>query len=82
MAFIRRKFHYGKDCFELTIRFGYVELVVTSGFFDSVDRILHTAFLGSSIHNLPELITTNSNTSSVNIIFASIQQKDIYSRIV
>ncbi|KAG1136430.1 hypothetical protein G6F37_012023 [Rhizopus arrhizus] len=75
IAFIRRKFQYGKDYFELTIRFGYVELVVTSGFFISVDGKFYTAFLGSSIHNLPELITTNFNTTSTSMIFVSIQQK-------
>jgi hypothetical protein len=75
IAFIRRKSQYGKDYFELTIRFGYVELVVTSGFFGSVDGKFYTAFLGSSIHNLPELITTNFNTTSTSMIFVSIQQK-------
>lgn len=72
IAFIRRKFQYGKDYFELTIQFGYVELVVTSGFFGSVDRKL----LGSSIHNLPELITTNFNASSTSMTFVYIQQKN------
>ncbi|KAG1138510.1 hypothetical protein G6F37_010456 [Rhizopus arrhizus] len=75
IAFIRRKSQYGKDYFELTIRFGYVELVVTSGFFGSVDGKFYTAFLGSSIHNLPELITTNFNTTSTSMIFVSVQQK-------
>ncbi|KAG1111367.1 hypothetical protein G6F42_015053 [Rhizopus arrhizus] len=75
IAFIRRKSQYGKDYFELTIRFGYVELVVTSGFFGSVDGKFYTAFLGSSIHNLPELIITNFNTTSTSMIFVSVQQK-------
>lgn len=75
IAFIRRKSQYDKDYFELTIRFRYVELVVTSGFFSSVDGKFYTAFLGSSIHNLPELITTNFNTASTSMIFVSIQQK-------
>lgn len=74
IAFIRRKSQYGKDYFELTIRFGYVELVATSGFFGSVDGRFYTAFLGSSLHNLPELITANFNTSSTSMIFVSIQQ--------
>lgn len=74
ITFIRRKVPYGKDYFELTIRFGYVELVVTSDFFGSVDGRFYTAFLGSSLHNLPELITANFNTSSTSMIFVSIQQ--------
>jgi hypothetical protein len=49
VAFIRRKTRPGKDYFELTYRFGYVELLATSGFFGSVDGTSFFPFLGSSI---------------------------------
>lgn len=72
IAFIQRQSQYGKDYFELTIQFGYVELVVTSGFFSSVDNKL----LGSSLHNLHKLITINFNASSTSMAFGYIQKKD------
>ncbi|CAO3698431.1 unnamed protein product [Rhizopus stolonifer] len=49
VAFIRRKIALGKDYFELTYRFGYVELLATSGFFGLVDDTLFSLFLGSSV---------------------------------
>lgn len=59
---------FEKDYFELTYRFGYVELLATSGFFGSVDD----PFLGSSVQELPATITTNFQTISTYVIFISV----------
>lgn len=76
VAFIRRKTKLGKDYFELTYRFGYVELLATSGFFGSVDGTFFSPFLGSSVQELPTAITTSFQTISTNIIFIAIKQKE------
>lgn len=76
VAFIRRKTRFGKDHFELTIRFGYVELLATSGFFGSVNGSFLSPFLGSSIRELPDSITGSFQTISSNVIFTNIQKKE------
>ncbi|CAO3691292.1 unnamed protein product [Rhizopus microsporus] len=67
VAFIRRKTKLGKDYFELTYRFGYVELLATSGFFGSVDGTFFSPFLGSSVQELPVAITKSFQTISTNL---------------
>ncbi|CAO3686586.1 unnamed protein product [Rhizopus stolonifer] len=76
VAFIRRKTALGKDYFELTFRFGYVELLATGGFFGSVDGTFFSPFLGSSVQELPITITARLQTISTNIIFITIEQKE------
>jgi hypothetical protein len=76
VAFIRRKTTLGKDYFELTYRFGYVELLATSGFFGSVDGTFFSPFLGSSVQELPATITTRFQTISTNVVFITIEQKE------
>ncbi|KAI9483568.1 MAG: hypothetical protein EXX96DRAFT_558672 [Benjaminiella poitrasii] len=76
VALIRRKTRLGKDCFELTYRFGYVELLATSGFFGSVDGMFFSPFLGSSVQDLPATITTSLQTVSTNVVFIAIEQKE------
>ncbi|KAL7311975.1 hypothetical protein PS15m_009680 [Mucor circinelloides] len=68
---MRRKTSMGKDYFEMTIRLGYMELLANSGFFGSLDGVSFTPFLGSSLPNLPNAITSNINTSSSYSIFIS-----------
>ncbi|RCH88292.1 hypothetical protein CU098_007295 [Rhizopus stolonifer] len=75
VAFIRRKTKLGKDYFELTYRFGYVELLATSGFFGSVDGTFFSPFLGSSVQELPAAIIKSFQTISTNVIFIAIEQK-------
>lgn len=75
VTFIRRKTKLGKDYFELTYRFGYVELIATSGFFGSVDRTFFSPFLGSSVQELPAAIIKSFQTISTNVIFIAIEQK-------
>jgi hypothetical protein len=76
VAFIRRKTKLGKDHFELTYRFGYVELLATSGFFGSEDGTFFSPFLGSSVQELPAAITKSFQTISTNVIFIAIEQKE------
>ncbi|KAI9024375.1 hypothetical protein CLU79DRAFT_803844 [Phycomyces nitens] len=76
VAFIRRKTRFGKDYFELTCQFGYVELLATSGFFGSVDGTFFYPFLGSAIQELPATITTSFQTVSTNVIFIAVGQKE------
>ncbi|CEI90773.1 hypothetical protein RMCBS344292_05085 [Rhizopus microsporus] len=76
VAFIRRKTKLGKDYFELTYRFGYVELLATSGFFGSVDGTFFSPFLGSSVQELPVAITKSFQTISTNVIFIANEQKE------
>ncbi|KAG2201559.1 hypothetical protein INT47_007436 [Mucor saturninus] len=76
VAFIRRKTRLGKDFFELTYRFGYVEILGTSGFFGSVDGTFFSPFLGSSVQELPATITTSLRTVSTNVIFIALEQKE------
>ncbi|KAI7880263.1 uncharacterized protein EV154DRAFT_524010 [Mucor mucedo] len=76
VALIRRKTRLGKDYFELTYRFGYVELFATSGFFGSVDGTFFSPFLGSSVQELPATITISFRTVSTNVIFIAIEQKE------
>ncbi|KAI9483612.1 MAG: hypothetical protein EXX96DRAFT_606591 [Benjaminiella poitrasii] len=76
VALIRRKTRLGKDCFELTYRFGYVELLATSGFFGSMDGMFFSPFLGSSVQDLPATITTSLQTVSTNVVFIAIEQKE------
>jgi hypothetical protein len=60
----------------LTYRFGYVELLATSGFFGSVDGTFFPPFLRSSVQELPAAITTSFQTISTNVIFIAIEQKE------
>lgn len=76
VAFIRKKTRFGKDYFELTYRFGHVELLATSGFFGSVDGTFFFPFLGSSIQKLPTAITESFETISTNVVFITIEQKE------
>lgn len=76
VALIRRKTRFGKDYFESTIRFGYVELLATSGFFGAVDGSFISPFLGSSVRELPVSITGSYQTTSTDVIFISIEQKE------
>lgn len=73
IAFISRKTKFGRDFFKLTIRFGYVELVATSGFFEAIDAKARTAFCGSSMNDLLGSITANIITTA-DITFIPIQQ--------
>ncbi|KAI8368423.1 hypothetical protein EDC96DRAFT_558021 [Choanephora cucurbitarum] len=62
---LRRKTRLGKDYFELTLRFGFVELLATGG---SIDDSSFSPFLGSSIQELPTQITAAIETISVFIL--------------
>jgi hypothetical protein len=71
VGFIRKKTKLGRDYFELTVRFGCIELLATSGFFGS----LFSPFLGSSIKDLPTAITGLYETISTKRIFVPINEK-------
>ena len=53
VAFIRRKTNLGKDYFELTYRFGFVEVLANSGFFGSVDGTFFSPCLGLQSQSFP-----------------------------
>ncbi|CAO3616292.1 unnamed protein product [Mucor hiemalis] len=76
VAIIRRKTRLGKDYFELTFRFGYVEVLATGGFFGSVKDMSFSPFLGSSIANLPTSITGSIETVFSSVIYTSINKKE------
>lgn len=69
VSFIRRKTRAGSDYFELTIRIGMIELLVTSGFFGSINDSTVEAFFGSSIPNLPLSISSDYNTAFTESLF-------------
>ncbi|KAL9545664.1 hypothetical protein MBANPS3_007037 [Mucor bainieri] len=75
VAFIRRKTRLGKDYFELTYRFGYMEALATSGFFGSVDDASFTPFLGSALRELPTSITASLRIISTHLIFVATEQQ-------
>ncbi|KAI9012148.1 hypothetical protein CLU79DRAFT_770803 [Phycomyces nitens] len=79
MNSIRRKTRFGKDYFELTCRFNYVELLATSGFFASVNGTFFCPFHVSSVQELPAIITTSFQTISTNVICIAIEQKECIS---
>ncbi|KAG0793582.1 hypothetical protein G6F17_008898 [Rhizopus arrhizus] len=78
VTFIRRKINFGKDYFELTYKFGYIELLAASGFFGSVDDTSFFPFLRSSIQELPATITTRLETISIKVVFITNVQKHIF----
>ncbi|KAG2212357.1 hypothetical protein INT47_001718 [Mucor saturninus] len=59
----------GYDYFELTTRFNYVELLSTSGFFGESSPNTITAFVSSSVRDLPSLLTNRYDTVSSKYIF-------------
>lgn len=75
VTFIRRKINFGKDYFELTYKFGYIELLAASGFFGSVDDTSFFPFLRSSIQELPATITTRLEIISIKVVFITNVQK-------
>ena len=75
VAFIRIKTRAQSDYFELTIRFSNVELLVTSGYLGPINSNIITAFLGSSIQNLPKSITHIYNTVPSKNIFTTTAPK-------
>lgn len=76
MAYIRRKAKLVKDYFELTYRFGYVELLAASEFFGKGRKTYHPRILGSSVQKLPATITTSFQIISTKVIYISIERKE------
>lgn len=67
---IRKKSRMDSDYFELTFRFGNVELLANAGFFGGVydDDAFHL-FLGSSLAKLPQSIIERIDTVSSKAVF-------------
>lgn len=69
IAFIRKKTRVEFDYFGLTLRHNNIELLATSSFFGELTSQNVSAFLGSSIGNLPVSITESYHTASTDWIF-------------
>ncbi|KAG2195725.1 hypothetical protein INT46_001207 [Mucor plumbeus] len=71
VVYVRRKTKFKLEYFELCFKIGEVELLATGGFWKEIsnDLVSINPFLGSSIPNLPNVITGPVTNASSREIF-------------